>query len=153
MIPHLTRFQFLIFSVLITQAGRCRVQFGRQETAQQANTAAKVGETDAPTYACVKRCKSCMWTATLPHRLIIMGQLFWHKKQDSHGPNLFAFFPLSQEHFLRSQRNSADYISSLATFQGVGGSHTWAAGEGQSTELGCLPSPSSRSSGPTPRSW
>lgn len=36
------------------------------------------------------------------------------------------YFSFPEEHFLRSRRNSADYISSTATFQWVGGSHTWA---------------------------
>lgn len=70
-----------------------------------------------------------------------MGQLFRPKKQSHIFPTCFVF-SLPKGAFLRSRRNSADYISSMATFQGVGVSHLGRQEKGQSpglrSQLGCL---------------
>lgn len=58
--------------------------------------------------------------------VIITGQLFRQKWPGSHFFPACLDFSLPKGHFLGSQRNSADCISRWATFQGVGGSHTWA---------------------------
>lgn len=81
------------------------------------------------------------------HRVITMGQLFRHSSRIHMFPTCL-YFSLSKGHFLRSQRNSADYISSIAAFQGVGGSHTWAERRGPEhwalqSDLRCLSSPDS----------
>lgn len=95
-------------------------------------------------------------------RSLTMEQLFSHRNKIRIFPACL-YFSLPKGHFLRSQRNSADYISSTAAFQGVGGSHTWAGRRRWSTELGgqisgiCPPHPPAaqklKSSGLFPVAW
>lgn len=92
------------------------------------------------------------------HRVITMGRLFRHSSGIHMFPTCWCF-SLSKGHFLRSQRNSADYISSIATFQGVGGSHTWAERRGPEhwalrLDLRCLSFPDgTEAQGLLPAAW
>ena len=99
------------------------------------NTAVRVGDADAPPtsipYDMRVMCgllltKMSLETLAfyLAAELTTMGQLCRPKSRSHIFPTCL-YFSLPKGHFLRSQRNSADYICSMATFQGVGVSHTW----------------------------
>lgn len=111
-------------------------------------------EVDIPTYKGTTRYESYVWMASdkdvigNPRLLLCCtGSLQWGNcsgpRSRSHIFLTCLYFSLPEGHFLRSQRNSADYISSTATFQGVGGSPTWAGRRRPEhralrSDLGCL---------------
>ena len=95
------------------------------------NTAVRVGDADAPPtsipYDMRVMCgllltKMSLETLAfyLAAELTTMGQLCRPKSRSHIFPTCL-YFSLPKGHFLRSQRNSADYICSMATFQGLPG--------------------------------